>query len=114
MLTIPEILTELDRLTTEQGELIFQNDFTALEENIEKKNALITALKAVPQPVLDEESRTLLDNISAAGQRNIQMTKGEMGRLRGLMKKTQEGMTTERGYDAFSFSVGATYIDAKK
>jgi hypothetical protein len=109
-----EILTEIDRLTKEQGGLIFEEDKTLLEKNLAKKEDLLTSLKSMPQPVLDGACLALLEGISAAERENIHLAKGEMGRLRGLMKKTQEGMTTVRGYDSFSSGVGAAYIDKKK
>ena len=114
MRTMTAILTEIDRLTREQRGLISLEDKTPLEENLAKKEDLISSLKLMSNPALDDASRALLEKISSTEQENVKMAKDEMKRLRGLMKKTQEGMTTVRGYDSFTSSAGATYIDKKK
>ncbi|MCL1806717.1 MAG: hypothetical protein FWG31_03340 [Oscillospiraceae bacterium] len=100
-------------MTEEQRGLILLEDKDALEQNLEQKERLIEILKAMPDRSPDEEALSLLERIARAEEANIQTAKDEMERLRALMKKTQEGMTTVRGYDAFSASVGATYIDKK-
>lgn len=114
MRTITAILTEIDRLTKEQRGLISLEDKTPLEENLAKKEDLISSLKLMSRPALDDADRALLEQISSAERENVQAGKDEMKRLRGLMKKAQEGMTTVRGYDSFTSSAGATYIDKKK
>jgi hypothetical protein len=113
-MTILETLTKIDSLTKEQGGLIASDDKSALENNLAAKEELIAALKALPQPVLDEKCRAVLESIASAELKNVRLAKDEMGRLRELMKKTKEGKTTVRGYDSFSSGVGATYIDRKK
>jgi hypothetical protein len=112
--TILTILTEIDRLTKEQGSLVALDDKAALEENLEKKEFFITSLREMPQTALDDECLALLESIAAMERENVRLAKDEMERLKDLMKKTKEGMTTVRGYDAFSSAVGATYIDKKK
>jgi hypothetical protein len=111
---ILSLLTEIGRLTAEQRGLIALEDRTALELNIEAKGKLIEALKAMPATAFDDDAKTLGENIAKAERENIQLAKDEMEKLRVMMKKAQEGITTVRGYDAFGANVGATYIDKKK
>ncbi|MDR0294055.1 MAG: hypothetical protein LBH95_07890 [Oscillospiraceae bacterium] len=107
------ILTEIERLTGEQRELIGMDDKSALEQNLERKEQLIGALKAMPDAASGDEERALLEKIVRMERENIRTAQDELERLRAVMKKAQEGMMTVRAYDAFGAGVGATYIDKK-
>ena len=114
METALTLLTEIKRLTEEQRRFITLEDKTALEQSLEQKERLIEALKALTDIPSDGETGALLESISRMERENMQAAREEMDRLRDALKKTQEGMMTVRGYDAFSAGVGATYIDKKK
>ncbi|MCL2003901.1 MAG: flagellar protein FlgN [Oscillospiraceae bacterium] len=108
------ILTEIEQLTLAQRGLIAQGDLSALAENLERKEGLIQALGELPPASPGGEARALLERIAAAESENVKLARDEMKNLRALMKKTREGKTTVRGYDALSSGVGATYIDKKQ
>jgi ATP-dependent RNA circularization protein (DNA/RNA ligase family) len=112
--TAGQVLAEIEKLTNEQRALIALEEKTALEQNLESKERLIESLGEMPDEAFDEEAREILERVARAERENIVLAKDEMERLKTLMKKTQEGMTTVRGYDPFSAGVGATYIDKRK
>jgi hypothetical protein len=111
---LKEILTELEQLTIRQRSLIAPDGAAALEQNIARKDELIGMLQTMSPLPSDAETEALLRGIAEGGKENIQAVRDEMERLRGLMKKTHEGMTTVRGYDPISSGLGATYIDKKQ
>lgn len=108
------LLTEVERLTIEQRDFIALEDKSALEQNLEQKERLIKTLEGMTDVAPDDEVHAKLESIAREEQENIRAAQEEMERLKAMMKKTQEGMMTVRGYDAFSAGVGATYIDKKK
>jgi hypothetical protein len=108
------VLTEIEQLTLAQRGLIGLDDNSALEQNLARKEVLIQTLGEFPDFIPDSGTRALLNRIADAERENIQAARDALGLLRGSMKKTQEGMTTVRGYDPLSSGIDATYIDKKQ
>lgn len=94
--------------------MILQEDKTLLDQNLARKEILIETLRSMPETDPSEQERAILSRITQFENENIELARSEMERLRVLLKKAQEGLTTVRGYDAFSTNVGATYIDQKR
>ena len=106
-----DLLNDILRLTKEQRGLIYLEDKEALEANIEQKARLIEALRGCDGEAGDA---VLAAAIADAERENIAAVKDEMARLKDMLKRTQDGMTAVRGYDAYTSNAGATYIDKKQ